>query len=69
MTYLCPTLGHSECPMPHGQCASVCSLENQCPISLTECEQQCPDTRCAATEDNYQPLLQQPEEHIERGEN
>lgn len=52
MTMLCRVLDYAECPMPKAGCADVCSLESACPVSLTECEQQCPEARCAATEED-----------------
>jgi hypothetical protein len=27
MTYLCPFLSYSECPMAHGNCAARCAIE------------------------------------------
>lgn len=29
MTYLCPFLSYSECPMAHGSCAAHCSIEGE----------------------------------------
>lgn len=55
MTMLCRSLDYAECPfwtaIPRGLCDDACALSTPCPVSLTECEQQCPDARCSAIEE------------------
>ena len=49
---LCKALDYAECPFPKGACADECAVASVCPVSLAECEQQCPDARCSAIEES-----------------
>lgn len=48
---LCKKLDYAECPFPQGACADKCIVEDTCPVTLSTCQCECPDTRCTAIEE------------------